>query len=360
MLFITRLFLAFLITIYICLTSAFSQDMTMEAKLAEAFKSGQLKGLHSVLILHKGEIFAESHFTGSDQHWGNPLGNREHGPKTLHDLRSVTKPIISLLYGIALAEGKVPDIDSDILSQFPDYADLKSDTQRKSILIQHALSMKMGTQWNEDLPYSDPKNSEIAMEYAKDRYRYVLDRPMVNKPGDQWTYNGGAVAIIAKLIADGVGMPVDQYAQQKLFQPLGITDYQWTKGADGIPSAASGLRLNIHDLAKIGQLILQKGKFGGQQIVPEAWLTQSFTAHSDLKTGLRYGYFWWLAPASWGNPPAWVAGFGNGGQRLTVQPARDLVIVVFAGNYNEPNAWQLPVKIIEKFLSPALRAKLKK
>ena len=110
--------------------------------------------------------------------------------------------------------------------------------------------MKMGTEWNEDLPYSDPKNSEIAMEYAEDRYRFVLDRPMVNEPGDWWTYHGGAVAVIAKLIADGVGMPIDKYAEQKLFKPLGISEFEWVRGADDVPSAASGLRLTIHDLAK--------------------------------------------------------------------------------------------------------------
>lgn len=329
----------------------------MDTSLEKAFEAGQLKGLHSVLIIHKGKVFAEKYFSGKDEHWGMPLGMRKHGPKTLHDLRSVTKPIVGLLYGIALAEGKVPNINESILSQFSMFSDLTNDGKRKEILIRHVLSMKMGTEWNEDLPYSNPKNSEIAMEYAKDRYRFVLDRPMVNKPGDYWVYNGGAVALIAKLIADGVGKPIDEYANEKLFKPLGIKEFEWTKGSDGTPSAASGLRLNIHDLAKIGQLVLQNGKFGDRQIMPASWLQESFTARSNLQTGLRYGYFWWLAPASWGDPPSWVAGFGNGGQRLTIQPTQDLIIAIFAGNYNQKNGWKLPVKIIEEFMVPALKRK---
>lgn len=337
-------------------SAALGKDRDLDEKLRQAFDAGQLSGLHSVLVLHQGEIVTESHFAGDDQRWGQLLGKRKHGPDTLHDLRSVTKPVIGLLYGIALADGKVPLIDEPLIAQFPDYADLAENLARKAISIGHTLSMKMGTEWNEELPYSDPNNSEIAMEFAEDRYRFVLDRPMVSEPGDIWVYNGGAVAVIAKLIADGVGMPIDEYAEEKLLKPLGITDFEWVRGEDGVPSAASGLRLNIHDMAKIGQLILQGGAFNGKQIVPEDWLEASFTPRSNLDSGLRYGYLWWLAP--WGEPPSWVAGFGNGGQRLTVQPEHDLIIAIFAGNYNQPDAWTLPVKLIEEFVIPALKAKL--
>ncbi len=141
----------------------------------------------------------------------------------------------------------------------------------------------------------------------------------------------------------------------KLFKPLGIEDFEWVRGTDNTPSAASGLRLNIHDLVKIGKLINQNGAFNGKQIVPSDWLKLSFTPYSSLNSGLRYGYFWWLAP--WGEPPAWVAGFGNGGQRLTVQPKHNLIVAIFAGNYNQPDAWELPVKIIEELLVPTLKSK---
>ena len=136
---------------------------------------------------------------------------------SLHDLRSVTKSVASLVYGIALAEGLVPALDENLLAQFPQYVDLAKDPQRRKMTVRHALSMKMGTEWNEDLPYTDPRNSEIAMERADDRYRFVLDRPMVNEPGDRWTYNGGATALIGHLISKGTGIPVEQYAAKKLF-----------------------------------------------------------------------------------------------------------------------------------------------
>lgn len=327
------------------------RNTEMEQQLTSAFADGELPGLHSVLILQNGEVFAEAHFPGEDQRWGSPLGHRDHGPDTLHDLRSVTKSIVGLLYGIALGEGLVPGVDESLLAQFPEYQDLTEDPERREILIGHALSMQMGTEWDENLPYSDPRNSEIAMEMADDRYRYVLDRPIVHSPGQQWTYNGGATAIIAHLIAQGVGMPIDVYAREKLFAPLGISEFEWVAGADGVPSAASGLRLTVHDLAKIGQLIIHGGRHGDQQIVPATWLDAALAPQAEADP-LRYGYFWWLAPQ--GDPPVWVAGFGNGGQRLSINRRLGLVVVILAGNYNQLNAWRLPVKVIEEFLVPAL------
>jgi CubicO group peptidase (beta-lactamase class C family) len=151
--------------------------------------------------------------------------------------------------------------------------------------------MRMGTEWSEDLPYTDPRNSEIAMEMATDRYRFALDRPLIGEPGLEWTYNGGATAIIAGLIARGVGKPIDVYARETLFEALGIDEFEWVKGDDGIPVAASGLRLSIHDLAKVGKLILDGGAWAGNQIVPADWLKVSMSPHADLPDGLRYGFF---------------------------------------------------------------------
>ena len=327
----------------------------LEHELDQAFESGQLSGLHSVLIMHKGEILAERYFPGEDECWGKALGIVQPDAGSLHDLRSVTKSIVSLLYGIALSDSLVPKLDESLIAQFPEYGDLAADPHRRGILVRHALNMQMGTEWSEDLPYTDPRNSEIAMEMAADRHRFVLDRPMVGEPGGGWTYNGGATAIIACLIAKGVGKSIDIYATETLFAALGIENFEWITGSDGVPVAASGLRLTIHDLAKIGKLIIDNGAWQSKQIVPADWLTDSMTPYADLPDGLRYGFFWWLAPD--GSPPHWVAGIGNGGQRLMINPANQLIVVVFTGNYNQLDAWKLPAKIITDFALPAVRSK---
>ena len=331
---------------------ALAESNALEEELDAAFDAGELDGLHSVLVLLEGKVLAEAYFTGQDEDWGVPLGKREHDAESLHDLRSVTKSVTSLLYGIALSKGLVPGLDECLVCQFPEYPDLSNDSNRQQILIRDALSMRMGTDWNENLPYTDPKNSEIAMEQATDRYRFVLDRPIVESPGELWNYNGGATAVIARLIEKGSGKPLDEFASDTLFTPLGITDYDWRAGKDNTVSAASGLRLNIHDLAKIGRMVAMGGQFDGKQIIPAAWIDESFKPRAAAEGGLRYGLFWWLAPM--GTPPNWVSGFGNGGQRITINSRIDLVVVIFAGRYNEPDAWQLPVAVIERFIGPAL------
>lgn len=331
---------------------AFATTSTaLEKQLQEAFEAGKLKGLHSVLVQHKGEVLAEQYFPGEDQLWGKPLGVVKPNTNSLHDLRSVTKSIIGLLYGIALSEGLVPKLDESVVAQFPQYKDLNKDPKRQKILIRHVLSMQMGIEWNEDLPYTDPRNGERAMEASPDRYRYVLERPIISKPGKEWIYNGGATALLGELIAKGTGRPAHEYAKEKLFAPLGIENFSWTLAEDGVPIAASGLRLTAPDLAKIGTMIINSGKWGDRQIVSSEWLKQSFVPQAESEV-LRYGYHWWLAPV--GSPPRWAAGFGNGGQRLVVDSNNDLVVVVYAGNYNQPEAWRLPVQILTKFVLPTV------
>jgi CubicO group peptidase (beta-lactamase class C family) len=276
------------------------------------------------------------------------------GPDVKHDLRSISKSVVGLLYGIALVEGKVPPPDQPLVDQFPAYKDLFADPQRRRLTVAHALSMTLGTEWNEDLPYTDPRNGEHAMELAPDRYRFVLDRPLVAEPGNRWNYNGGATAMLGHLIAQGVGKPLLDYAREKLFDPLGIRDAEWTAGTNGEAAAASGLRMRPRDLAKLGQLVLARGRWGEQQLVPAEWLDQSFTPHAHVEEGLDYGYQWWLGRLSESGRP-WVAGFGNGGQRVVVVPELSLVIVIMAGNYNQPDQSDTPFAVLHRFLVPALK-----
>ncbi len=320
--------------------------------LLAAFERGELPNLHAVLMARDGKLVLEQYFEGPDERWGQPLGVRQHGPDELHDLRSVSKSIVSVLYGIALADEKVPPLDAPIVDQFG-YDDLASDPERRKMLVEHALTMTLGTEWDETIPYDDPRNSEIAMEMADDRYRFILGRAIVAAPGSQWVYSGGATALIAHLIAKGTDRPLLDFAQEKLFGPLGVESVDWVLGTNGEPAAASGLRLRARDLLKIGQLVLDRGLWNGKQIVPSEWLAASFKNTVPSEDGLVYGYQWWLGKGR-GDGYDWMAGFGNGGQRLVIIPDLGLVIVVLAGNYNQRDAWRVPVSIIGEILLPAL------
>ena len=221
--------------------------------------------------------------------------------------------------------------------------------------------MTLGMQWNEHLSYRDPANCETAMDAAPDRYRYVLERPIVAAPGEVWIYSGGAVALIGRLIEKGTGQPLADYARSALFEPLGIDKFSWAKGTDGEAIAASGLRLTPRELARIGQLVLARGQWAGRTIVPAAWLEASFTPAATVRDGQSYGYMWRVGEIAYPSKTGirgerYVMGFGNGGQLLAIVPARALVVVVTAGNYNDPNDWQVPDAVLRHFVLPSLKA----
>ncbi|MGD1888297.1 MAG: serine hydrolase domain-containing protein [Cohaesibacteraceae bacterium] len=327
-------------------------------RLDMAFASGLLIGLHSVHVTWRGQTALERYFAGEDENWGRPLGRVEHSASTLHDLRSVTKSITSLLYGIALDRGQVPPPQAPLLAAFPDYPDLQADPQRADWTVSHALNMTMGTTWNEDLPYTDPNNSEIAMERADDRYRFILDRPMAHAPGTRWTYSGGASMLIARLIEVGTGKRLDAFVEEVLFAPLGVTQYEWHGGADGVRSAASGLRLTAPDLARIGQMLLENGRWNGEQAVPASWIETISTPQFDASFGRTYSHQWYTSeqriPADPSIIHPMVFAIGNGGQRLYLLPSLDLVIVTFSGHYNRMDQWINPTMVLNRLVLPAL------
>ena len=323
-------------------------DPMIGRKLVSGVEAGLLPHLHAVLAERGGETVLESYGRGPDESWGRPLGEVAFDAGTLHDLRSVTKSIVSLLYGIALEQGLVPTLDTPILGVFVEYADLASDPERMKRTVEHALTMTLGMEWDETRPYTDPENSEIAMELADDRYRYILERPLVSDPGTKWAYSGGATALIGEIIKRGTGKTLPDFAGEALFGRLGIETFEWAAGKDGTHSPASGLRLTAPDLLKIGRLVLNNGMRDGRRIVPEAWIRASHMAHVRTEEMLDYGYFWFLGKApveALGGPTDWIAGFGNGGQRLFICPKADVTAVIYCGNYNNWNAWIPPTRI---------------
>ncbi|MFC4060278.1 serine hydrolase domain-containing protein [Planomonospora corallina] len=296
---------------------------TLADRLARAVSQGRVPDLHGVVAAHRGRVVLEHYGEGEDFRLNEPLGHVRFAPDTLHDVRSVTKSVVGLLYGVALAEGRVPDPDEPLLRHFPEYPDLAADPRRTALTVGHALTMTLGLEWVEQVPYTSPANGEIAMELAPDRFRYVLERPIAGEPGVRWTYCGGASALVGRLIEKGTGAALEDYARARLFEPLGIGRFEWSTGADGRALAASGLRLTPRDLLSIGQLVLD----GGAGIVPESWLATAIRPHVRIGEGSHYGYQWYVGDT-------WAGGFGNGGQRIYVAPALDLVVAVAAGQYD--------------------------
>lgn len=333
-------------------SAATPEEMGFAADLGErleaGMRSGLLRNIHSVLVLRQGRLVLERYYEGSDHSGGQALGLVRFGAGTLHDLRSITKSVVGLLYGIALERGLVPPPEAPLYAQFPEYPDL-ADPSRAGILIEHALTMSIGLEWKESgISYADPANYEVMMERATDRYRFVLERPVVEPPGRRWNYSGGCTALLGRIIEKGTGRSIADFATETLFGPLGITAFAWRRNRDGAHSAAGGLRLRPRDLALIGELVLRRGEWGGRRIVAESWLADSLKPVLPTGQNSEYGRQWWLgeatAPALTGSQ-RWVAGFGNGGQRLWIMPSAQLCCVVAAGNYNQPDSGVGPSRI---------------
>src|SRR5262245_39665568 len=139
---------------------AMAADGDFSARLAQMQRDGRVSGLHTLLVSRGGKVLFEHYGAGDDQSWGTPLGTITFGPTVLHDLRSVTKSIVGMLYGIALAGGKVPPPEAKLYDQFPEYADLGRRPGRDRITVAHALRMTLGTEWDElTTPYGDWRNS---------------------------------------------------------------------------------------------------------------------------------------------------------------------------------------------------------
>ncbi|CCD91621.1 putative Beta-lactamase [Bradyrhizobium sp. ORS 375] len=328
-------------------------------RLDQAVAERRIWNVHGLIVLRQGRLVIERYFEGRDRARGvGDLGTVAFTAETPHDLRSCSKSIVALLYGIALAQGRVPAPEQPLLASFPDYADLASP-ERSQLTIQHVLTMTMGTDWDESsLPYSDPRNSEIAMDDAPDRYRYILERAIVDTPGAHWTYCGGATALLARLIATGSGKPLHDFARAYLFDPLGMGPTQWATGSDGEPFAASGARMSLRDFARIGALMLDGGRWAGRQIVPADWITRCTTPAVSADELRRYGYQWFLIDVGFGKPKGWAVGRlermwmaqGEGGQRLFIIPALQLIIAVTAGNYERDDQSLPPTRILREIV----------
>jgi CubicO group peptidase (beta-lactamase class C family) len=310
----------------------------IEQRLAELQKDGRVSGLHALLVAKGDRLLLEHYETGEDENWGTKLGRVAFGPAELHDLRSASKSVVGLLYGIALAAGKVPPPEAKLYAQFTEYADL-AQPGRDRLTIAHVLSMTLGFEWDElTIPYGDPRNSENAMVDAADRYRYILERPIIGEPGLKWVYCGGATALLGRLIAKGTGEKLLDYARRVLFEPLDFGPSEWTVDRIGEPHAASGLRLLPRDTLKVGQLVLAHGTWNGREIVPAEWVKRATTPVVTIEGRGGYGYQWYTGTLSPSTPRAlsWASGIGWGGQRLFVAPQLDLVIAMNAGNYAQP------------------------
>lgn len=312
-------------------------DTTRIYQLFSQVKNGENK-MHSILLLKNGKIVIEEYFN-------------DHSADKQHDLRSATKSIRSILLGIAIDKGFIDNVNDPISKYLKSPVPNKNLDERKDkITIKHLLTMSTGLDCNDWDKKS--KGQEDKIYRKKDWLQYTLDLPMVNEPGTVSNYCSMGAVLIAEIISQASEMTVDEFAEQYLFNPLGITNVSWnhTSNKDVIPSGKR-LYMTSRDMAKIGQLMLNNGKWNEKQIVSEKWTEESTTSETKI-TGIDYGYLWWNIPFKTKEKMvvAKVA-TGNGGQYIMVLPDLDIVAVFTGGAYNSKED-KLPFAIMNDVFLP--------
>ena len=254
-------------------------DRDAVCAMADRLAAGDAQ-IHAVLVARRGKLLFERYFRGPDEIPGGIFGHHVESvvfdADTLHDIKSASKSVASLAIGIAIERGLIPSVNEPIFSFFPELSDLRSP-EKDRIQLVHALTMSMGLKWVEATPATGDDNDEVRMHRASDQCRYVLGLPVTAPTGEGFFYNTGALALVSAIIHKATGRPLDEFARETVFEPLGITKVEWIR-VRGETDAGGGLRLRPRDMAKIGQLVLAGGRWNDRQIVSRSWIETSTSA----------------------------------------------------------------------------------
>lgn len=285
---------------------------------------------HSLLIYRDGKNIFEKYYNG-------------YNADKLNNLKSATKSITSLLIGIAIGNGLIKDENQKIFDLLPEMFDERTDPEKEKITLKDVLTMSAGFEWNN---FGGKWRS--GWDKSREPTKYLIRQvPLANKPGTRWNYNSALSHLLSALIKKYSGMNTIQFAEKYLFAPLDIKNVRWTKSNDGNEMGNSELMITPRDLAKIGLLILQKGKWNGKQIVSSEWIEKSTQKYFDGFPQIGgYGYQWHTR--KFGKYESFLAA-GWGGQFLIVIPELQMV-VVNTSKWNVAKSTYIIFDLIEKYL----------
>ncbi|MBX3064772.1 MAG: serine hydrolase [Anaerolineae bacterium] len=300
-------------------------------RFAEAVES-KLHEMHSFVLLRHGSVVAEG--------WWSPYG-REHP----HLLFSVSKSVTATAVGLALAEGHF-SIDDPVLPFFPDAAPAEVNDHLKALRVRHLLSMSTG--------HADDTWANMLSQSDGNWLKGFFEVPISYAPGSHFLYNTGASYVLAAIVQKTTGMKLLDYLQPRLFEPLGIGTATWEESPQGIAMGGIGLSLKTEDLARFGQLYLQKGRWQDRQILSEAWVAEATATQiangddpqSDWAQG--YGYQFWRCRHNA------YRGDGVFGQFCIVMPEQDAVLAMTGGI--DIFEAQQPLNLVWDILLPAMEA----
>jgi CubicO group peptidase (beta-lactamase class C family) len=272
----------------------------------------------SLLVVRHGKLVFETYVRSA--------GDRDHR----HPIQSATKCMTSLAVGVAMKHGLPANVDTAIYAFFPGKFDTVAAKRR--ITLRHLLTMRSGL---------DFSNDRFAIEVFTgrdiDELAHILGKPLFAEPGAEYVYRDCDPHLVSCVIQHATGRTEEELMREHVFAPLGITDFYWEKTREGYTHGPTSLYLRPRDMARLGQLVLQRGWWQGAQLIDTAWIDTSTaprtTLPPDYPSRLGYGYYWWILPE--------LNGFtaeGHGGQFICVIPGKDLVIAMTSMSFAGPEA----------------------
>jgi CubicO group peptidase (beta-lactamase class C family) len=221
-----------------------------------------------------------------------------------------------------------------VFDYFPEYS-VYDVGDKKSMTSKHLLTMSSGFEWNEhNLPYGNNKNDLIKMWSESDPLEYLVAKPLSHKPGSHFYYNSGCTNLLGEIIFKASSIKADVFADQFLFNQLGIVSRSWEKFNNGVVFVSGDLKVRPRDMAKFGYLYLNNGVWRDQQIFSKEWIDKSVDKHLYVNPYYHYGYQWWIRNYEINSKEYHsFSASGWGGQRISVFPELDVVIVLTGGNY---------------------------
>ncbi len=257
--------------------------------------------LHSLLVVRHGRLILERYYGGTQ-------------PQDSSNVKSVTKSMLSALFGIALERGYIRSLDQPVLDFFPEYREEVTEPRKQRITLRHLLTMSAGLDWKENGPIA------FRCMRSSDWVQFILKSKLVDDPGAKWNYSSALPHLLSAVLTKASGTNTLAFARHALFDPLGAVIGQWGQDPKGYYFGGSELCMTPRDMAKFGYLYLNNGEWNGKQIVPSAWVQAS----TQQTNSAHYGFLWWLD--TFESHPIYFAQ-GLGGQHIVVVPDLDAVVV---------------------------------
>jgi CubicO group peptidase (beta-lactamase class C family) len=318
--------------------------------------------IHCILVIKNGKLVFEEYFAGylySSDPPGSDGDFIQYDRETDHYLASVSKTITSVIFGAAVREGFITDLDEKIIDIFPQYSDVLTG-EKADITVRHLLTMSSGLAWDEtSTPYGDPSNDVTKLFTSADPLRGILSNTLLTTPGQSFLYNSGGTNVLGAIIEKYTAMSLLDFGNKYLFDPLNVSGGLWQRIGGGLFFASGGVFLRPRELAKIGYLFINDGYWKDKQLVSKDWIDDSTTGHiltqgRTIPAAHAYGYQWWIMDfhANSKTYPCFMAA-GWGGQYMFVFPDQEMIVIFNGGNYFRSGSIS-PFALVEDYILRAV------